>query len=350
MHATRPSKLVTVGIVLATALATALAMALSSLVGTSLEGSGASRARSSITTTWSASKVKLGAPATVRGRVASKRLQRRSVSLYVNLQSGWRLVAGTRSDSLGRYTIKVPTDYYFSRPMRVRAAATTRAKAVTSTSRTFTVTPTYTPAGPSTSWSRAVAGQEVRVNPCQTVGYRVNGASASALADVRATVARVHEATGIRFRYLGTTAAVPKPSSLSKAAWPTDSTLVIAFVQPAQTTWQLGGPAGYEIFSQSAILSTHAAHDAQGAVRRVTKAGVVLDSTQNLGSGFEQMRGRILMHEVAATLGLGSVSNAAQRMSVVMPATVLPTATGWGAGDLAGLGRVGLVEGCVTDN
>lgn len=350
MHATRPNKVVTVGIVLAAALATALAMALSSLVGTSLEASGASRAPSSITTTWSASKVKLGASATVRGRVASKRLQSRPVSLYVNLQSGWRYVAGTRSDTRGRYTIKVPTDFYFSRPMRVRAAATTRARAVTSTSRTFSVVPAYTPAGPAGSWARAVKGQEVRVNPCQTVGYRVNGASASALADVKATVARVHEATGIRFRYLGTTAAVPRPSSLSKAAWPSDSALVVAFVQPNQTTLPLGGPAGYEIFSQSTIVATHAAHDAQGAVKRVVRAGLVLDSTQDLGSGFEQMRGRILMHEVGAALGLGSVSNPAQRMAEVMPVTVAPTATGWGAGDLAGLNRVGLVEGCLTDS
>lgn len=350
MHATRPSKLVTVGIVLATALATALAVALSSLVGTSLEGAGASRVPSSITTTWSASKVKLGATATVRGRVVSKRLQSRPVSLYVNLQSGWRYVGGTRSDSQGRYTLKVPTDFYFSRPMRVRAAATTRAKAVTSTSRTFTVVPAYTPAAPAGSWTRAVAGQEIRVNPCRVVGYRVNGASASALADVRAAFARMHEATGIRFRYLGTTATVPRPSSLSKAAWPSDSALVVAFVQPNQTTLPLGGPAGYEIFSQSTILATHAAHDAQGAVRRVVRAGVVLDSTQDLGSGFVQMRGRILMHEVSAVLGLGPVSSPAQRMAEVMPATVAPTATGWGAGDLAGLSRVGLVEGCVTDN
>lgn len=350
MHATRPSKLVTVGIVLATALATAFAMALGSLVVGSVEGSSAARARSSITTTWSTSKVKLGAPATVRGRVTSKRLQRRTVNLYVSLQSGWRLAASTRSDSVGRYTLKVPTDYYFSRPMRVRAPATTRARGVTSTSRTFTVTPVSAPAGSSGSWARAVAGQETRVNPCQVVTYRVNGATGTALADVQATMARVHEATGIRFRYLGTTAAVPKPSSLSTAAWPTDSTLVIAFVAPTATTFPLGGPAGYEIFSQSAILSTRAAHDAQGAVRRVTRAGVVLDATQDLGSGFQQLRGRILMHEVAATLGLGSVSSTSQRMSVVMPATVLPTAIGWGAGDLAGLGRVGLVEGCVTDN
>lgn len=353
MHATKVRPLRTTGIVLATALAVVLAVTLSSLAATTLEGSSAARARSAISTTWSASTVTLGTPATVRGRVTSRHLQRRSVSLYVYLKSGWRRAAWTTSDRLGRYQLRVPTGYYLSRPMQVRSRATSRARAVVSANRTFTVTPPYLPAGSRSAWAPVVAGQETRVNPCRTVTYRVNVASATApgaLADIQATFARVHEATGIGFRYLGTTTAVPRPSSLSTTPWPVDSTLVVAFVNPDQTTYELGGPAGYEVFSQSEVLATQPAQDAQGAVRRITRGAVVVDASQDLGSGFEKMRGRILMHEVAGALGLGSVTDAAQRMSLVIPEILPPKGSVWGAGDLTGLNRVGLVEGCVTDN
>jgi hypothetical protein len=126
---------------------------------------------------------------------------------------------------------------------------------------------------------------------------------------------------------------------------------VVALVAPAQTTYQLGGDPRYAIFSQSEVLATRAAHDGQGAVRRVTKAGVVLDATQDLGSGFQALRGRILMHEVGRVLGLGAVTVASQRMYDQFPADTVPeSGSRWGAGDLAGLNRIGLVEGCVTDN
>ena len=58
------------------------------------------------------------------------------------------------------------------------------------------------------------------------------------------------------------------------------------------------------------------------------------------------MRIRVLMHEIGNVIGLGPVPARYQRMNQdVYPVDT----TNWGAGDLAGLSRVGLVEGCVTD-
>ena len=98
---------------------------------------------------------------------------------------------------------------------------------------------------------------------------------------------------------------------------------------------------------QSGILATRTAHDAQGPVKRITRAGVVLDANPDPTSGALELRSWSLMHELAASLGLGAVTDGNQKMSEIIPNAAVDTY--WGAGDLAGLNRIGLVEGCVTD-
>jgi hypothetical protein len=316
----------------------ALGVAAATLLVPTIEASFGAAARSRITATWSASDVVLGSPATVKGRVTSKRIQARTVSLYVYLKSGWRRVGWTTSGPRGYYTIKVPTDYYRSRPMRLRARAVQGAQAVTSSNRTFTVSPALAPKGSPTSWTRQTAGEERRFNPCQAVTYRVNdtqAAKSGALADVQTAFARLHEATGITFRYLGTTTAFPKGA----APVPADTNITVAWGQDSDTDFDLSGGA----LSTADVFTTRAAHDAQGAVQQVVSAGVMLNAAEDNYS--TSMRRGILMHELAHTLGLGHTTDTDQRMEENIwdgESTV------WGAGDLAGLNRVGLVEGCVT--
>jgi hypothetical protein len=87
-------------------------------------------------------------------------------------------------------------------------------------------------------------------------------------------------------------------------------------------------------------------------VRRVVHAGIVLNKNFNSvmvepKPAQTRMRVRILMHEIGAVLGLGPVTSRDQRMNEdVYDVDVAQ----WGAGDLAGLRKVGLVEGCVADN
>ena len=339
MRATRPSSLVSVAVVAAVALAVAAA----TLLVPALEASFSARSNSRITTSWSASTVKVGQSATVRGRVTSRQLHRRTVSLYVNLKSGWRRVAGTRSGPRGYYTIKVPTSYYLSRPMQLRVSATKRAKAVASANRTFTVRPAFTPAGSSALWAPMRAGQEWRFNPCQVVTYRVNDSRATtgALADVQAAFARAHEATGIQFRYLGRTNSFPN----SSMPFPADTNIVVAWGDDADTSWQLGD----KVISTGGVLSSRAARDGQGAVQRIRRAGIVMNTAENAWlaqHAATKMRVRALVHEIGVSLGLGPVTARYQRMNEA----VYPQDTvNWGAGDLAGLNRVGLVEGCLTD-
>jgi hypothetical protein len=331
MLATRPGWLVNAAVVAAVA----LAVAVTTLLVPTLEASFGARATSRITASWSASKATLGTPVTVHGRVTSRRLQARSVSLYVYLKSGWRRAATTTSGPLGYYTLKVPTDYYMKRPVQVRASGTSRAKPVSMKSRTFTVTPRYAPRGPATAWSRQTPGQERRFNPCATVTYRVNAGPPNALADVNAAIARVHEATGITFRYLGTTNAVPTTAS----GMPAGTNLVVAWTTQAATDGTLA-PGD---LSTDLLLTTAAAHDAQGAVRRITAAAVLMNTDED-DYGW-QMRQSILIHEIGHIVGLGHTTDRDQRMN----ASVYPgESRNWGAGDLAGFVRVGIAEGCLT--
>jgi hypothetical protein len=166
---------------------------------------------------------------------------------------------------------------------------------------------------------------------------------------VTAAFKRLGEATGITFRNLGYTTAFPRPRGAAPTPWPTDSTIVVAWAQPdaTQTFYELGGDPRYAIYSQSGILATRTAHDAQGPVKRITRAGVVLDAAPDPSSGALELRSWSLMHELAASLGLGAVTDGNQKMSEIIPNAAVDTS--WGAGDLTGLNRVGLVEGCVTD-
>ena len=150
----------------------------------------------------------------------------------------------------------------------------------------------------------------------------------------------MHQASGITFRYLGTTTAMPP----SMAAWPTGTTLVIGWARPAQTAWKMPGT----ILGFGGTVRWISADDAAGSMRRIAEAGVLLDSTEALGKGFTgtNRRGRLLLHEIGHAVGLGHVAATSQRMNPIITKT---SSAQWGAGDLRGMNRVGLGGGCVTD-
>jgi hypothetical protein len=320
----------------------ALAVGLTTLFVPTLEAQFSSKAKSRITASWSVSKVQLGDKATVRGQVSSRYRSGRAVNLYTYLKSGWRRVAYTHTGPNGYYTMTVPTGYYFSRPMQLRVGATSKAAGGTTRSRPFTVVPAYQPGGGTTDWVRYTRGQEWRFNPCVPVTYRINNSQATtgAVADVKAAFELAHQATGITFRSLGATTAYPR-----QGTHPADTDILVAWGTQANTTWSLGS----DVISTSGVLNTKVAHDAQGPIRRITKAGIIVNSAENPWldqHAASQMRVRVLMHEIGAVLGLGPTTARYQRMNEgIYPVDT----TNWGAGDLAGLSRVGLVEGCVTD-
>ena len=342
MQTTRQSRLVNLSVVLGVV----LAVAATTLLVPTLEATfSSSRASSRVSAAWSASQVTLGQKATIRGRVTSKRIGVRTVSLYVSLKSGWRRLSYLHTGPNGYYTLTVPTTFYYSRPLQVRAKPTSRAAGATSVSKTFTVGPTATPRGTSTEWAPAVPGVEQRFNPCRTVTYRFSptGAGGGATADVKQAFALATQATGIQFKQVSQTVSTPRTTG----DFPADTDIIVT----SDTSEGTGGAMAPEALSWSKVWSTREAHDAQGPVRRVVHASIVLNSAFD-GRMYEpqpaatKMRVRILMHELGSVLGLGPVTFRGEKMMEdVYPADLVE----WGAGDLAGLNRVGLVEGCVTD-
>ena len=339
MHATerRPSRLVNVAVVVGVA----LAVALTTLFVPTLEAQFSARASSRITATWTSSQAALGEKVTVRGRVYSRYKSGRAVNLYTYLKSGWRRVAYTRTGPSGYYTLTIPTGYYFKRPVQLRVGATSKAAGGTTRSRPYAVVPSYAPGGLATDWVPRAPGKEYRFNPCVPVTFAMNNTQATpgAVADVKAAFALVHQATGITFKSLGTTTAYPR------AGAPSPADILVAWGTQADTGFTLPP----ESMSYSGLLDTNRAHDAQGPVTRIVQAGIMVNSAENSWideHAASQMRVRVLMHEIGAVVGLGAVTARYQRMQEgVYPVDT----TNWGAGDLAGLNRVGLVEGCVTD-
>jgi hypothetical protein len=181
----------------------------------------------------------------------------------------------------------------------------------------------------------------VRWNPCRTIGYKVNTREASrgALADVKGAIWRLEQATGLKFRYDGSTSEIPdvdgKPSS---------DDVVIAWARPSQTDALYGSAVGTGGWFETGR------YGAGGKITwQITGGYVALDSTQNAtfraGFGHGVRRGTLLMHELGHVVGLQHAHSSSQ----VMYPTITPSASGiWGAGDLTGLRKEGRASGCIS--
>lgn len=190
-----------------------------------------------------------------------------------------------------------------------------------------------------------VGGSVVRWNPCEAVHYRVNttAAPAGALADTKVAVARIAHETGLTFVYDGATTAVPTQAGTRAAgltiAWAKRGTGAGASdLLPGGSTLGVGGwDVSYAVGAGGAISGVH-----------IVDGFVVLDTAGNkLPGGFADTRGgtrgELLEHELGHAVGLQHVSDTSQVMNAQLGAH-----TSLGAGDKAGLRKVGKAGGCTT--
>jgi hypothetical protein len=207
--------------------------------------------------------------------------------------------------------------------------------------------------------TRVVDGTNLtlRWNPCQpAVTYRVNPQAASgtargrasAVADVRSAFTALSRATGITFRYLGTTRIVPTSTTWSEQLG--DAEIVVAWVdQRSQRSTLLGhvgrsyaaGTGGYSYkWWQFPIDAPPKAAIGRGYV--VLNAGLNWAFTPGFGRG--TTRGALLLHELGHVMGLRHVSTTSELMYPVL----LPrTTSAYRPGDLTGLRRIGRDAGCL---
>lgn len=187
-------------------------------------------------------------------------------------------------------------------------------------------------------------GKVVRWNPCGTIHYRVNTryAPKGALDDAKKAVARVASETGMTFAYDGSTSEVPSSTSTPSAE------LVIAWARrgkgssrsdylPGGGVVGVGGwSAGWDVDDRGRITTPE-----------IYEGFVVLDTASNtLPGGFADRaggtRGALLQHELAHAVGLDHTKDKSQLMH-----PVLGRYSSFGAGDHAGLRKVGRPAGCI---
>ena len=211
------------------------------------------------------------------------------------------------------------------------------------------------------SYQTLTTNQKVvaRWNPCQTsVKYRVNLAQSAstsygryrALVDVKAAIARLSYATGIRYQYLGTTKAIPTGVSWWRNTG--DAELVVAWVNQNYSSTRsslllqdsrgwLAGTAGWQSWRWGAYNGTPAG-------TAIVRGYVVLNAAQRSafapGFGSGRTRGELLIHELGHTVGLNHVATTSQ---IMYPYMIKRASASYQSGDRSGLAKVGRSAGCI---
>ncbi len=297
--------------------------------------------RTRVSATLSASVTNPGGVVVVSGTVRDRGRTRRTVVLEQKIATGWLKVAKVRSRRTGAYAITVPTSWFYSSRLRTRVTRTRRHRGDTSRAHRLSVVPAYVPMGSPESWAPLVDHGD-RFNPCRTLTYGINTSratpdAATVTAGIHNAIALVSQATGVRFRFVGETSAMPLDEKVDRG----EPTIVFAFTTDAETPLDLGPSIG----ARGGYDRTRWARDARG--KRVDEArngGVLYDLTDTATMTATQFQ-QLTLHEVGHVMGLGHVGPTDQYMNPGPAFYDLPLA--YQAGDLTGLSEVGLQAGCL---
>ncbi len=196
-------------------------------------------------------------------------------------------------------------------------------------------------------------GSVVRWNPCQPVHYGVNTTFApkgvGVMTDLKAAVARVHQATGLTFVYDGPTTVIPQVGYGVNARPGHFLPLVIAWAAPGKgrghstliaTTAGVGGNVTRAWYTGRVL---HKARIVSGYVIINTRP----DVKARPGFGPGVTTGELFLHELGHAVGLQHTADTRQIMYPTV-VTGARTRAEYQPGDLVGLRKVGRKAGCIA--
>ncbi|GAB3241500.1 matrixin family metalloprotease [Kineosporia babensis] len=185
-----------------------------------------------------------------------------------------------------------------------------------------------------------------RWNPCQrAITYQVNLSGlpkhkrAAMLRTIKTSFKKLSAATGMTYRYQGTTGFVPRQDNLS---WQ-PAEIVVAAVNKKRTDFPMTDMSlGYG----GVLWSTWYGSQGEGAA--VMRGYVVLEAKaiQKLKTGFGtgKRQSNVILHELGHASGL---NHAGSRRSQMYPTLTDSSPSGFAKGDRAGLAKVGKKSGCI---
>lgn len=322
-----------------TVLAVSAALALTATIAASAPATSAAQ-QSGVTATASALDVIAGSPVTITGTATPSSkvvLQERIAGKWVPL----RPTVTTTTAPDGTYSLAYPANWYLSHRLRVKDTGTKDASGIVAVN----VHPSYAPTGSASSWKPLLEGN-ARWNPCETITWQVNPTDGYAngavlLAEAFAEMSR---ASGLRYKYLGTTTLEAGQKRGKNAA-----DILVDWKTPQQDRRLSDGTLGY---------ATMLYGRAKTRQMEITRSDIVLDLTESLNpEDFNEEPEFIaevndhdwtdtIQHEIAHTIGLDHVDDETQLMTP--SASFVEGGSMIGAGDLAGLRAMGASKGCIT--
>ena len=191
-----------------------------------------------------------------------------------------------------------------------------------------------------------------RWNPCGgAIDYRVNldRAPKNSLAEVKTAFGRIAAATGLTFRYAGTTTVMPQAEKGYDGTYPAGTDIVVAWATPGRHSRWL--PSGARALGMGGGAWQGAYTPSGGAALMMVEGAVVLNATsmksmaRGFGASAGGTTGAVLMHEIGHAVGLAHPEQ--NDRSQIMYHTITSKKAVWGAGDLTGLRKLGKSPGCL---
>jgi len=186
-----------------------------------------------------------------------------------------------------------------------------------------------------------------RWNPCQeAITWQANLTGwpkkerRAMLEQITVGVAKVAAATGMIYRYTGSTTFVPRQENLVSA--PAD--IVVAVINPKTTNFSFTeNSLGYG----GVLWATWYGGDGEGAAVVRGYAVLIPDGLRKLRPGYGKgnRQGNVILHELGHSAGLDHAGSSRQQM---YPNLTAKSPSGLAAGDRTGLGKVGTEAGCIA--